>query len=71
MIEALRSLIDTIIALVSFFTHAIFSLFVFISKIPQYVVFLSASLNTLPEVIIPFAVASVSVYVLYFVLNRE
>lgn len=71
MINLLRSIVDFIIAIVSFIVHTIGSLLNFITLIPEYASFLVQSLNVLPAVFIPFAIASVSIYVVLFIINRK
>lgn len=71
MIDALRSLLDIVVSLLEFVGHSVYSLFVLLTNIPQYVSFLTASINVLPSVIVPFAIASVSIYVVFLVLGRN
>jgi len=71
MIETLRSFLDIVVSLVSFIGHSITSLFDLVSNIPTYTVFLINSINVLPSVIIPFAVASVSLYVVFLIVGRQ
>lgn len=71
MIEGLRSLLDIIGSLLEFIGHSITSLFDLISNIPTYTVFLINSINVLPSVIIPFAIASVSLYVVFLITGRQ
>lgn len=70
MLSALRSMLETIIALVTFITHAITSLITLIAHIPAYTAFLVSSINVLPDIIIPFAIASVSLGAVLFILGR-
>lgn len=71
MIQLFQSIVETISAVVSFFIHSITSLFNLLGHIPQYVAFMTSSINVLPAVIIPFAIASVSIYVVFLVLGRN
>ena len=71
MIDLLKSIVDSIIAVADFFWHTIESLFVFITHIPVYLTFIFDSLSVLPAVIVPFAIASIYIYVMYFILARE
>ena len=71
MIELLKSIVDIVIALVSFLIHSIYTLVVFIGHIPTYISFFISSFDILPAVILPFAVVSVYIYVLYFILARN
>lgn len=71
MIEALKSIIGAIISVISFVAHSLQSLWYFIKHIPQMIGFLSTSLTVLPTVIIPFALATISVYAVFFILNKQ
>lgn len=71
MIQLLQSIVEVVTSVVSFVIHSITSLFNLLSHIPQYVSFMATSINVLPSVIIPFALASVSVYVVFLVLGRN
>lgn len=71
MIALLQSFIDSIIAVANFFWHTISSLFIFITHIPVYLTFIVSSLSVLPAVIVPFAIVSIYIYVMYFILSRE
>lgn len=70
MISLLRSIVDSITAVFRFLWHSITSLFNLIAHIPTYVDFLLTSIGFLPEIIIPFAIATVSIYVVFLFLNR-
>lgn len=71
MLNILRSLIDIVRNLISFLTNMITSLITFIVNIPNYVNVLTASIGYLPAMLIPFAIASISVYVVLFIINRR
>lgn len=71
MLNLLRSIIEFITAIVSFIIHAIGSLLNFITLIPTYVSFLITSINVLPSVFIPFMIATITLSVVLFVLNRR
>lgn len=70
MISLLQSIVDVIKSLIQFLIHSIDSLFNLIGHIPTYVSFLTVSVGYLPSIIIPFAIASVSIYVVFLILNR-
>lgn len=70
MIKLLQSIVDTITSVISFLIHTIQSLINLFLHIPTYVDFLVTSIGLLPTIIIPFALASVSVYVVFIILNR-
>lgn len=71
MIDSLRAVVDFLTSVVSFGYHTLTSIFNLISQIPTYVSFLSVSIGLLPTVLIPFAIASISLYGVLFLLNRE
>ena len=71
MIDLLKSIIVTITSVINFLAHAIKSLWYFIKHIPQMITFLSSSLTVLPTVLIPFALATISVYAVFFILNKQ
>ena len=71
MLDILRSLIDIVVNLVQFVINMITSLINFIINIPIYVNVLSSSIAYMPSVLIPFALASISVYVVLFLIDRR
>lgn len=71
MIDLLRSIVDAIASVIVFFVHSIESLVGFFLNIPTYVQFISNSLVILPNVVVPFAIASVTLYVMLMVINRK
>lgn len=70
MIDLLRSIVDSISALFGFVANTLLSLWNLFIHIPTYVDFLLTSIGFLPQMITPFAIASVSIYVIFLVLNR-
>lgn len=71
MINLLQSIIDTIRNLVTFIVHFIDSLIKLFTHIPTYISFLTTSINYLPTLIMPFAIASISLYVVFLMLGRN
>lgn len=71
MITLLQSIVDTVVSLVAFLLHSIESLLNLLLHIPSYVSFLTVSLGYLPSLVLPFALASVSIYVVFLVLGRN
>ncbi len=71
MFSLLQSLVSSIVSLFSFLISAIESLLALLTNLPTYTEFLVTSLNLLPSVIIPFALLSVSIYVILFILGRN
>ncbi len=71
MLSILKSIAEVIVTAVNLVVHIITSFVNFILNIPQYTTFLISSINILPSVFIPFIVASISIYVIYLLINRE
>lgn len=71
MLNILRSLLDIITNLINFVINTITSLINFILNIPNYVNVLTTAIGYLPSVLIPFALASVSLYVVLFMIDRR
>lgn len=71
MLSILESFMNTVYALINFIIHAIQSLVNLLVKLPTYVNFIITSINVLPIMIIPFAMAAVSIYVVLFILGRN
>lgn len=70
MINIFTSFVNTIMAIVQFAINAINSLINLFIKIPTYVAFITTSINVLPIMIIPFALAAVAIYVILFIVGR-
>lgn len=71
MITLLKSIVDTIKLLVDIISHMIMSFINLFASLPRYIEFLSIGIGYLPMVIVPFATASIAIYALYLVLNRN
>lgn len=71
MINLLQSILDIVTTVITFFIHSIESLISFFINIPTYTAFLINSINILPSVVIPFAIASISLYVMLMVIGRN
>lgn len=71
MISLLQSIVDTIVSLVGFLIHSVESLINLIAHIPSYVSFLTVSIGFMPTIIMPFAIASISIYVVFLILGRK
>lgn len=71
MINAIYSLFDTLKSIILFVVHSIESLFTLIVNIPKYTLYLSNLFLNVPNVFLPFLVASVSVYVIYLLTGRS
>lgn len=70
MIGLLTSIVDAIISVFSLLIHTIESFLNLLIRIPTYVSFITVSISHLPTIIIPYAIASISVYVIFLVLRR-
>lgn len=70
MIELLNTFISTVTLVIQSAINTITSTFSLISHIPTYANFLYTSIGLLPTSILPFASASVGIYVLLFILGR-
>lgn len=70
MLNILSQIVNTIIALVSFFIHTIESFINLLLHLPSYITFLTQSIGFLPALLIPFAVASISIYVVLMIVGR-
>lgn len=70
MIGLLQSIVDAINSFFSLLIHTVGSLWNLIRHIPTYVSFLTVSIGYLPSIVVPFAIASVSIYVVFLILNR-
>ena len=62
---------NIIVSLMTFVIHTVQSLVFLFTRIPTYTAFLINSINVLPVVILPFVTASISIYVVLFVLGRN
>lgn len=71
MIKLLQAIVDTITSVIGFVIHTVESLINLIAHIPTYVSFLTVSIGYLPTIIMPFAIASVSLYVVLLILGRN
>lgn len=71
MISLLQSIVDTVKSVLLFFGHTITSLLNLFAHIPSYVSFLSTSISYLPTIVMPFCLASISIYVVYLILGRN
>ena len=71
MLDVLRSVLDIIVNLVNFVINTITSLINFIINIPNYVNVLTTAIAYMPTMVIPFAIASISLYVVLFLIDRR
>lgn len=71
MLNVLSSIANTIVSLLKFVIHSFQSILNLLGHIPQFVAVLTTGVGTLPVLILPFALASISLSVVLFVLNRN
>lgn len=71
MFSILSAIANTIVTLVTFIISALNSFIQLIINIPDYFQFLVNSINLLPTVVIPFAILSVTIYIVLFILGRK
>lgn len=71
MIGILNSFLDIITSFVGFVINTFTSIIVLIGHIPTFVSFATSSAAYLPTMVLPFVLASVSIYVVLFILGRS
>ena len=71
MIKILLSILGFITSLVKYLISMFTSLISLIVKIPSYIAWLVEVVAVLPAILIPFIVASISVYAVLFILGRQ
>lgn len=71
MINLLRSILEIIINLIEFVIQFIQSFIDLFLHIPQYISFIVNNLVTLPSLLIPFIMASISIYIIFLLLGRS
>ena len=70
MLDLLSSFGNTLVSLITLLVSSISSFVNLISNIPTYITFLTSSIGFLPDLVIPFAIATVSLYVVLFIIGR-
>lgn len=71
MIKLLKSIVDIVVTFVNLVINTFQALVNLITSSPEYISFTITSLNLLPEVLITFALASISIAIIYFLTNRQ
>lgn len=71
MLNALSSLLQGIAAVWQLIINIVTSLFNFIINIPTYTNFLHTAITVLPDIVLPFALISITISVTLFVINRQ
>ena len=67
MVSSILTFLQTVVALVMNFINGLFTLLLLI---PQAVVFVTTSIGYLPTVLVVFAVAGVSICVVFHIIGR-
>lgn len=71
MIGLLRSIVDAFTALIGLIINTITSFINLLLHIPTYQDFLVTSIGFMPSLVLPFCVASISVYIIFLILGRN
>lgn len=71
MIALLSRIAEIIITLVTLVINTLTSFINLLTHMGSYSTFVISTINTLPAVLIPFATASISLYVVLFILGRR
>lgn len=71
MLNALRGIVEAISAGAQLIINIFTSLISFVIHIPQYALFVTNSLTILPNIVLPFAMASISITIVLFLINRQ
>lgn len=71
MLDLLSRLVNGIAVGIQLVINIVTSLVNFVINIPTYVSFMSTSLTVLPNVVLPFALLSVTISVVLFLINRR
>lgn len=71
MIALLSRIAEIIITLVTLIINTLTSFINLLTHMGSYSTFVISTINTLPAVLIPFATASISLYVVLFILGRR
>ncbi len=71
MIELLRSIVDTIGALINFIINTILGLITFITMIPSYVSYIASLITVVPPFATIFFTAGITLTIILFLINRQ
>lgn len=71
MLELLNSIVQFIISIRTLIKSVFQGLITIITSIPTYVNFISNSISVLPPFLLPYALLSMTLSVLLFVLNKD
>lgn len=70
MLSLLSSFINTVVSLVSFVINSIQSIIDLIARFPTYISYITTGIGFTPSIIQPFLLASLSLYIIFFIINR-
>ena len=70
MLSLLSSFINTVISLVNFVVNSIQSIIDLITKFPTYISYITSGIGFTPTLIQPFLLASLSIYIIFFIIDR-
>ncbi len=70
MIKLLSSIVNTISSIVSFIVSSIQAFTNILLNIPNYLTFISTSIGFMPTIFIGFLLATISIYVVFFIIDR-
>lgn len=71
MLNILKTILDIITNLLNFGLSFISSFLMLLVNIPSYINFITSNLLILPNLLIPFITASLSLYVIFLILGRN
>lgn len=71
LVKMFKSFLDIVVSLVKFVVSTITSLFNLIVNIPIYITFIITNVSFMPNIVIPFILASISLYVIFIMLGRN
>lgn len=70
MLSLLSSFINTVISLVNFFVNSIQSIIDLVTRFPTYISYIVSGIGFTPTLLQPFLLASLFIYVVFFIINR-
>lgn len=71
MINLLNNLLNGFKAVGQLLINIVTSLVNFVLNIPTYTTFLHTAITVLPDIVLPFALISITISVTLFVINRQ
>lgn len=71
MLSFFESIFDTLRSVITFFIHSIQSLMNLLLNLPKYLTYLVNAVLNVPTIFIPFLTASIYIYVMYLITDRN